>query len=45
MKKLVAIIGVFLLIISGILFNLSYAMGTTYTLECEVSKATEEFDL
>lgn len=45
MKKLVAIIGVFLVIILGILFNLSYATGTTYTLEFEVSKANEDFDL
>lgn len=45
MKKLVAIIGIFLVIIGVVLLNFSYALEETYALEFEVLKANENFDL
>lgn len=45
MKRLITIFNVLLVILSGLLLNISYAYDETYTLEFEANNVNEDFDL
>lgn len=45
MKRLITVFSVLLVILSGLLLNISYAYDETYTLEFEANNVNEDFDL